>query len=103
MNERKAHSVRMGRWKYVPTPYLDLEELHDLETDPEEQHNLLQKPSEDILERGRSLRAELDRWIVAADPLPSEFFARVRPSPGSDATARRDMWERLRQLGYISE
>jgi hypothetical protein len=55
------------------------------------------------LERGRSLRAELDRWIVAADPLPSKFFPRVRPSLGSDATARRDMWERLRQLGYISE
>jgi hypothetical protein len=87
----------------VRTPYLDLGEFYDLEADAEEQNNLLQNPSEDVLERGRSLRAELDRWIVAADPLPSEFFARVRPSPGSDATARRDMWERLRQLGYISE
>jgi arylsulfatase A-like enzyme len=103
MNERKPHSVRMGRWKYVRTPYPDLEELYDLEADPEEQHNLLQNQSEDLLERSRSLRAELDRWIAAADPLPSEFFPRVRPSPGSDATARRDMWERLRQLGYIAE
>ena len=55
MNERKPHSVRMGRWKYVRTPYLDLKELYDLEADPEEQHNLLQNPSEDILERSRSL------------------------------------------------
>jgi len=59
--------------------------------------------SEDVLERSRSLLAELDRWIGAADQLPSEFFPHARPAPGSDAAARRDMWERLRQLGYIFE
>jgi arylsulfatase A-like enzyme len=103
LNERKPHSIRSGRWKYVLTPYLGVEELYDLESDPGEQNDLLREPSEEARRRARALRSELERWMAAADPLPSEFFPRVKASEEPDAKARRAMWERLKALGYVSE
>jgi arylsulfatase A-like enzyme len=105
LNERKTQSVRLGRWKYVRTPYLQLEELYDLETDPQEQRNLLPDPSPEARQQADRLAAELDRFLAAANPFPSEFYPRRRDEGADDAdgAARRAMWERLRQLGYVEE
>jgi arylsulfatase A-like enzyme len=109
LNERKPKSIRKGHWKFVSTPYLGLEELFDLSVDPMEQKNILASDDIDpaVAEVAESLRTQLDEWLASADPLPSEFFPRRRPlrSDSNDDTLRdrQRMWERLRELGYVSD
>jgi len=101
-NAAKAHSVRRGRWKLVRTPYLGVEELYDLERDPGERDNLLPDPGDEAALALPELRAALSQWMASADPLPSKFFPRAKPRNAEEAKRQREMWERLRALGYVS-
>jgi arylsulfatase A-like enzyme len=94
-NARKPKCVRDGQWKYIRAPYLDLDELYDLEADPAERHNLLPPSADDpraqsTRETAARLRAELDVWSGRAHPLPSSF----------DKAQLEDTLRRLNQLGY---
>jgi len=91
MNMLKARYIRSGRYKFIQTPYLGTEELYDLESDPGEQRDLLQGPSQETLEIAARLRAELTAWAESADPLPTRF----------EETQREETRARLRSLGYI--
>jgi arylsulfatase A-like enzyme len=91
-NRRKPHAVRRGPWKYVNAPYLELEQLFHLGSDPGETTDLvaagaLTPPAREAL---TELRAELLAWLQRADPLPSAF-----DRTQFDETARR-----LEALGY---
>ena len=97
LNWLKPHAVREGRWKYVNAPYLQLEHLYDLESDPGEQRDLMAglEPGgspQDPEAAGalRRLRAQLLQWFGQANPLPSGFD----PSQAEETAAR------LRQMGY---
>jgi len=104
VNRNRPHGIYLGHWKYVLTPYLEIEELFDLEADPGEQHDLLLDPSPEDESRASRMRSRLEAWIAAASPLPSEFFPRRQPDRSSDRAAdRQAMWERLRSLGYVTE
>jgi arylsulfatase A-like enzyme len=91
MNILKARYIRSGQHKFIQTPYLETEELYDLESDPNEQRNLLQGASQETLEIAARLRAELTAWAESADPLPTQF----------DESQREETRERLKSLGYI--
>jgi arylsulfatase A-like enzyme len=94
-NERKPKCVRDGRWKYIRAPYLELDQLFDLETDPGERNNLLVLPESDTAsaaarEIAPKLRSTLDGWSRSAHPRPSRF----------DPSQMQDTLQRLRGLGY---
>lgn len=72
-NARKPKCVRHGRWKYVRAPYLELEQLFDLERDPHERVDLVVSEPETAARELPALRALLDRWQSEARPLPSSF------------------------------
>jgi arylsulfatase A-like enzyme len=93
MNILKARFIRSGRHKFIQTPYLETEELYDLESDPGEQKNLLQSASPETLEIAARLRAELTAWAESANPLPTRF----EPSQIDETR------ERLKSLGYIDD
>jgi arylsulfatase A-like enzyme len=84
LNERKARCVREGRWKLVSTPWLDLEELFDVEADPGETSDRLADHPE-VAER---FRTALTAWesgpVAGAEPLTSD-----------------DLRAKLRSLGYV--
>ena len=89
-NLLKARCIRSGAYKLVHVPYLRHEALYDLETDPQEQRDLLEEPTDGVLEIARQLRVQLDTWAHSAQPLPSTFV-----------TSQRDeVLERLKALGY---
>jgi len=88
-NERKAHALRLGRWKYVHTAYVDFEELYDLQLDPGERVNLLAGGDAGPRARADDLRRRLDAFRAAAAPLPSEFVDQDK------------MAQRLEALGYL--
>ena len=98
-NARKAKCVRKGPFKYVVTPYLGLEELYDLSADPGERRNLLAgcgpPPAdggvEGLPDLVRGLRAALDAYERAADPLPSRF----------DRSQLEETLRKLKGLGYV--
>jgi arylsulfatase A-like enzyme len=90
-NILKARYIRSGRHKFIQTPYLETEELYDLESDPSEQKNLLRGASQETLEIAARLRAELTAWVESANPLPTQF-----EQPHKDETI-----ERLKSLGYL--
>jgi arylsulfatase A-like enzyme len=90
-NLRKARFVRQGPFKLVQIPYLEREELFHLASDPDEQHDLLRRPSAQARGIADELRPALESWARTADPLPSSF-AREQ----EDDTIRR-----LRSLGYV--
>jgi arylsulfatase A-like enzyme len=102
-NERKTHSVRMGRWKYTRSPRQKLEELYDLEADPGENENLLKTSPERVQQPHRKLAAALTKHLASASPLPSRFFPRAGPPHDPDAAARRTMRKQLKAMGYLSE
>jgi arylsulfatase A-like enzyme len=93
MNILKSRYIRSGRHKFIQTPYLETEELYDLESDPNEQRNLLQGASEETLEIAARLRAELTAWAESANPLPTEF----------DQSQRDETRARLKSLGYLDD
>jgi arylsulfatase A-like enzyme len=63
--------VRKGRWKYIRAPYLELEQLFDMEADPGEQVNLLLDPA--MAKVLGDMRNELIGYYRLADPFPSSF------------------------------
>ena len=91
-NFRKPRCIRDGRWKYIHAPYLELEQLFDLQSDPGETHNLLraQPVSPETLALRARLRAALDTWVGGAQPLDSTL----------DPTQMQETFERLRAMGY---
>jgi len=91
MNMLKARVIRSGRYKFIQTPYLGTEEMYDLESDPNEQRNLLDEASAETSEIAARLRAELTAWAESADPLPTRF----------EPSQRDETRERLKSLGYI--
>jgi arylsulfatase A-like enzyme len=90
-NNRKARCIRSGNWKYIRTPYKDMEELYDLSKDPYEQKNLLIDPSPGSLEKANVLREQLLAWTDSASPLASRF------EPGQ----REETIKKLKSLGYL--
>lgn len=97
-NRYKARCVREGRFKLIQTPYQKSEELYDLAADPGETRDLLARgsaasPSPEVLDLADRLRAQLEAWSAAADPLPSRF----------EPAHREETLNRLRALGYVEE
>lgn len=97
----KARMVRRGKWKYVFTPYIDHQELYDLDSDPLELENLLLGEDDQAFEVASELRVALDTWVREARP-PETFFAHVF----GDEPARADLTieeqiQMLEVLGYV--
>jgi len=90
-NALKAKTVRQGPWKYIWYPYLDYEELFNLESDAGERENLLIDPTPEFERQRERLRAELDAWISARNPFDSSF----------NPVQQIEIMERLRSLGYV--
>jgi arylsulfatase A-like enzyme len=91
MNARMKRFVRQGSFKFIQTPYREIEELYDLVSDPGETRNLLKDPSPDIEALANTLRGELEAWAASADPLPTAF----------ESSHTEETIERLRSLGYL--
>lgn len=91
INALKARSARRGRYKFIRTVYRGLEELYDVEADPEERENLLAGGDPEHLRIAGELKGALLAWTDAAEPLASRF----------DESQREETMERLRSLGYI--
>ncbi|MEX1023915.1 MAG: sulfatase [Planctomycetota bacterium] len=89
-NRKKPQYVRSGSLKYVATPYLDLEELYDLATDPGETRNLVSEADAALLD---DLRARVEGWRARADPFESIFMPDANP----------EAMEHLRRLGYLGK
>ena len=102
----KARMVRGGGLKYVWTPYLEIEELYDLDADPGERANLLASADAAARAEADRLRAELDQWDLEANPFPSVHFAspamraRMKSGAGAGMTAV-EMRTMLEGLGYF--
>ncbi len=61
--------VRTDRWKYCVTPG-DVDELYDLKEDPDELHNLAQRPEHRrVVERHRRLLLD---WLIRTEATPHE-------------------------------
>lgn len=98
-NRPKMKSIRRGKYKYTWTPFLRqdeppfrVEELFDLEADPCEQVNLLDKLDVPEIQQLRNeLREELIKWSNGAAPLDSEF----------DAVTFQETHQKLTDLGYL--
>lgn len=90
-NARNARCVRDGGLKYIDAPYIDVEELYDVASDPEERVDLLRWNRARSLERRDALRAELEAWSAAAHTLPLH----------SGTIASERIRKKLESLGYI--
>lgn len=84
--EGEQWGLRRGRWKLIVGEAEGKLELYDLESDPQETHNLASERGEVVAK----LRLELDRWLLER-PRPD------LPSEPIDPEARR----RLEALGYV--
>jgi len=89
-NDPLPKSVRSGPWKYVFAPYLGLEELYHVGRDPLERRNLLIRPNPTTEARRAELSGELQDWLRARHPRPSQF----------NQEQLREVERRLRELGY---
>lgn len=105
----KAKAVRDGRYKFVSTPYLGLEELYALDVDPGERVNLMLSGDPAALVEAARLRERLAAWSQAADPYPTMFYAGLRIDQGSgdegqvDKLSQDDYLRKLQDLGYLGE
>jgi arylsulfatase A-like enzyme len=95
-NMLKSRCVRLGRYKYVQTPFLGTEELYDVVSDPSERTNLLGGVSDGALAAEYAsvvaeLRPRLESWAGSAVPLPSWF----------ESSQQEETVERLKSLGYL--
>ncbi|MBN2207588.1 MAG: tetratricopeptide repeat protein, partial [Candidatus Aminicenantes bacterium] len=77
-----------GSWKYIQSPK---PELYDLERDPEEKSNLIDRAPD----RARALKKRLDDGLLA--------LSAGRPSAaGAGSEASPESLDRLRSLGYVN-
>jgi len=90
-NALKARCIRVGRYKYVWTPYAHTRELYDLNVDRDETNNLLVQPDEETARLAADFHTRLVEWTESADPLTSTF----------DPSQREESIRRLRSLGYL--
>ena len=88
-NALKCRAVCTPRYKFIYRPIALTEELFDLQADPQEQDNLLQRPNEEIMKRAGELSKLLQAWGKSAKPLDST-------RDDSKETVRK-----LRALGYM--
>lgn len=74
-NARKPQAARLGDWKLVEAPYLDLKQLFHLGRDPAERNDLLQSGALDPAARAALAELELafQRWRASASPKPSTY------------------------------
>ena len=95
LNQLKSKCVRRGRWKLILTPYLNLEELYDIASDPGERQNLMKtgEPSAEVRSAYVELYRQLESWSATENPRDSQFNPEQM-----DAVLKR-----LRQLGYVGE
>jgi arylsulfatase A-like enzyme len=79
-------AVRDSRWKMIRYPQVNVTQLFDLESDPDEIANLAEQPQH--AERIKSLTAEMDRWqkslgdttpLVVAQPQDPKWDPSQRP------------------------
>jgi arylsulfatase A-like enzyme len=92
-NQFKSKSVRLGRWKYIQTPYIQFEELYDLDQDPGERHNLIQEPTPDRTKALAKLRRLLGVWSRNVDARASKF----------DPSQVEGVRAALKALGYTGD
>ena len=91
-NQFKAKCVRIGRWKYIYAPYLKgLDELYDLENDPEERVDLIRQPTPESQAQIPALKRALNQWMVKPQPRSSAF----------NRTQLEYISARLEALGYV--
>jgi len=105
-----SFSIRLGEHKFIQAPD---PELYDLDSDPAEQHNLLERQSEQAARLRSALTAQMQRW-AAQDPTSEEaeslqsvqalaalgYAAGAAVDPGSagplpDAKDRVEVYEQL--------
>ncbi len=74
-NARKPQAARLGDWKLVEAPYLDLKQLFHLGRDPGERHDLLQAGPLEPAARAAlgDLELAFERWRAAAQPKSSAY------------------------------
>lgn len=70
---RKPVSVRLGDWKLIHAPYLNMEQLFHLRQDPGERHNRLVADDVESQRMAGTLRKALGEWRRAAAPKDSTF------------------------------
>ena len=96
-NACKAHAVRSATHKFIETPYMGLQELYDLRSDPSEQHELLQRDPQAAQGPLAELAAVLADFRAAARPLASEFA-----DPNKvDLREQLENQARLAAMGYV--
>ncbi len=81
-------TLRDGRWKYILAPR---SELYDLESDPGERQNLVDREPA----RARALRSGLEQRL-------RQEQTRVRDTTSGPASVPPDVLEKLGALGYVS-
>jgi arylsulfatase A-like enzyme/Tfp pilus assembly protein PilF len=81
-------ALRDGRWKYILAPR---PELYDLERDPGERENLVDREPE----RARAYRSGIEQRLRAEQ-------AALRTRPPAAASVPPDLLEKLGALGYVS-
>lgn len=91
-NLQKPQSIRVGKWKYIRTPYLEFEELYDIENDPGETTNLLDPAglSPETSRLAEDLMKRLKKWQEGSVPLESHY----------DSSQLEETMERLKAMGY---
>jgi arylsulfatase A-like enzyme len=89
-------AVRDSRWKLIRYPQVNVTQLFDLQTDPDEMTNLADQPQN--AERIKSLTTELERWqkslgdttpLVVDQPQDPRWNPSQAPSPAAKAKARQ--------------
>jgi len=91
LNQNKAALIRDGRYTYMYTPYKELEELYDLETDPKQRENLATNPTDELLPLLEDFRARMSQWTGATGDLTT----------ADERETDQEVDERLEALGYL--
>jgi hypothetical protein len=96
-NARKPRCVRKGRWKYVRAPYLDVQQLFDLDSDPYEREDLMITDPARAVFVLPAMREALDAFDAQAHPMPMMTAAQR----AKDDKERERIKAELHKLGYV--